>query len=115
MFLLSKLVSAIICSSFVVVDVFNHHSGDGIALGVPFPIDHAGLRVRGVLVDPGGFQRRDLLLDLVTGEEHLAELPAHEIVARTVYLDRADKVTEEFRLEPNCGAIDNGRQAAATA
>jgi len=35
-----------------------------------------------------------------------AEMDAHEIVARTVYLDRADKVTEEFRLQPNCGAIE---------
>lgn len=35
-----------------------------------------------------------------------AELTAHEIMARTVYLERADKTTEEFRLVPNCGTIE---------
>ncbi len=35
-----------------------------------------------------------------------AELEAHEPLARTVTLERAGKLTEEFRLTPNCGSID---------
>jgi len=35
-----------------------------------------------------------------------AELPAHEVVARTVELRRAAKMVEEFRLQANCGKLE---------
>ncbi len=35
-----------------------------------------------------------------------AELVAHEPLARTIFLERASEITEEFRLTPNCGALE---------
>ncbi len=47
------------------------------------------------------------LSDLEPGSYRLrAELPAHETVARTVFVERAGNTTEEFRLTPNCGALE---------
>lgn len=47
------------------------------------------------------------LSDLEPGSYRLrAELPAHEPLARTVFVERASDITEEFRLTPNCGALD---------
>jgi hypothetical protein len=47
------------------------------------------------------------LSDLAPGSYRLrAEMTAHEPLARTIFMERASDITEEFRLTPNCGSLE---------